>query len=193
MRGTKIDNDSSLDLLTKISVSHAGSGCDIVAPSAMMDGQVRAIRESLDNNGFKDTMIMGYSAKHASALYSPFREISDSAPSFGDRKTYQMPFFNYREAVREVMMDIQEGADLVMIKPAVPYLDLVRRVREMTNLPLCAFSVSGDYAMIKAASREGLIDEMQAAHEMLTSIKRAGADIIITYHAKLISQAINIE
>ena len=193
MRGSRIDNDLSLDLLARIAVSHANAGCDIVAPSAMMDGQVRAIREALDSNGFTETMIMGYSAKHASSFYSPFREISDSAPSIGDRRTYQMSFFNHREAIREVVTDIQEGADIVMVKPAVPYLDLIRRCREMTNLPLCAYSVSGDYAMIKAAATQGLVDEKQAVHEMLTSIKRAGADIIITYYAKLISQILNDE
>jgi porphobilinogen synthase len=193
LKGSGVDNDLSLDLLAKIAVSHANSGSDMVAPSAMMDGQVKAIREALDSSGFDDTIIMGYSAKHASSLYSPFREISDSSPSLGDRKTYQMSFLNHREALREVMMDIQEGVDIVMVKPAVPYLDLIRRVRELTNLPLCAFSVSGDYAMIKAASTQGLIDEKQAVHEMLTSIKRAGADILITYHAKLISQILDGE
>ena len=193
LRGSRVENDQSLDLLARIAVSHANSGSDMVAPSAMMDGQVTAIREALDDNGFTDTIIMGYSAKHASSLYSPFREISDSTPSLGDRKTYQMSFLNHREALREVMMDVQEGADIVMVKPAVPYLDLIRKVREMTNLPLCAFSVSGDYAMIKAASSQGLIDEKQAVHEMLTSIKRAGADILITYHAKLVSQLLNGE
>lgn len=191
--GSRVENDRSLDLLAKIAVSHATSGSDMVAPSAMMDGQVKAIREALDGSGFIDTIIMGYSAKHASSLYSPFREISDSAPSVGDRKTYQMSFLNHREALREVTTDIQEGADIVMVKPAIPYLDLIRKVREMTNLPLCAFSVSGDYAMIKAASSQGLIDEKQAVHEMLTSIKRAGADILITYHAKLIAQLLNGE
>jgi porphobilinogen synthase len=191
--GSRVENDRSLDLLAKIAVSHANSGSDIVAPSAMMDGQVKAIREALDGSGFTDTIIMGYSAKHASSLYSPFREISDSAPSVSDRKTYQMSFLNHREALREVTTDIQEGADIVMVKPAIPYLDLIRKVREMTNLPLCAFSVSGDYAMIKAASSQGLIDEKQAVHEMLTSIKRAGADIIITYHAKLIAQLLTGE
>jgi len=193
LKGSTVDNDLSLDLLARIAVSHANSGSDMVAPSAMMDGQVKVIREALDGSGFTDTIVMGYSAKHASSLYSPFRAISDSSPSLGDRKTYQMSFFNHREALREVMMDIQEGADIIMVKPAVPYLDLVRRVREMTNLPLCAFSVSGDYAMIRAASTQGLIDEKQAVHEMLTSIKRAGADILITYHAKLISQILNGE
>ena len=188
-----MENDRSLDLLARIAVSHANSGSDMVAPSAMMDGQVTAIREALDDNVFTDTIIMGYSAKHASSLYSPFREISDSSPSLGDRKTYQMSFLNHREALREVMMDVQEGADIVMVKPAVPYLDLIRKVRDMTNLPLCAFSVSGDYAMIKAASSQGLIDEKQAVHEMLTSIKRAGADILITYHAKLVSQLLHGE
>jgi porphobilinogen synthase len=193
LKGSEVDNDLSLELLARIAVSHANSGSDMVAPSAMMDGQVKAIREALDSSGFTDTIILGYSAKHASSLYSPFREISDSSPSLGDRKTYQMSFLNHREALREVMMDIQEGVDIVMIKPAVPYLDLIRRVRELTNLPLCAFSVSGDYAMIKAASTQGLIDEKQAVHEILTSIKRAGADILITYHAKLISQILSGE
>jgi porphobilinogen synthase len=193
LKGNKVDNDLSLELLARIAVSHANSGSDMVAPSAMMDGQVKAIREALDSSGFADTIILGYSAKHASSLYSPFREISNSSPSLGDRKTYQMSFLNHREALREVMMDIQEGVDIVMIKPAVPYLDLIRRVRELTNLPLCAFSVSGDYAMIKAASTQGLIDEKQAVHEILTSIKRAGADILITYHAKLISQILSSE
>jgi porphobilinogen synthase len=183
-----VDNDMSLDLLTRIAVSHARSGSDMVAPSAMMDGQVKAIREALDDNGLIDTIILGYSAKHASSLYSPFREISDSSPSLGDRKTYQMPSLNPREALREMAMDIQEGVDIVMVKPAVPYLDLIKQARGMTNLPICAFSVSGEYAMIIAASRQGLIDEGQAVHEMLTSIKRAGADILITYHAKKISQ-----
>ena len=191
LKGSRVDNDQSLDLLANIALSHAESGSDMVAPSAMMDGQVKTIREALDGNGFSDTLIMGYSAKHASSLYSPFREISNSAPSSGDRKTYQMSFLNYREALREVMMDIQEGVDITMIKPAVPYLDLIRKVRDMTYLPLCAFSVSGDYAMIRAASNQGLIDEKQAVHEMLTSIKRAGADILITYHAKMISQMLN--
>lgn len=193
LRGRRVDNDLSLDLLARIAVSHANSGSDMVAPSAMMDGQVKAIREALDESGFTDTIIMGYSAKHSSSLYSPFREISASAPSLGDRKSYQMSFLNHREALREVMTDIQEGVDIVMVKPAVPYLDLIRRVRDMTNLPLCAYSVSGDYAMIKAASGQGLIDEKQAVHEMLTSIKRAGADILITYHAKLISQILQEE
>ena len=193
LKGGKVDNDLSLNLLARIAVSHANSGSDMVAPSSMMDGQVKAIREALDGSGFSETIIMGYSAKHASSLYSPFREISDSSPFPGDRKTYQMSFLNYREAIREVLMDIQEGVDIVMIKPAVPYLDLIRRIREMTNLPLCAFSVSGDYAMIKVASTQGLIDEKQAVHEMLSSIKRAGADILITYHAKLISQILNGE
>lgn len=186
--GKSINNDASLDLLTKIATSHAHAGSDIVAPSGMMDGQVQAIREALDVNGLTDTLILGYSAKHASSFYSPFREISNSVPSPGDRTTYQMSFFNPREALREVAMDIREGVDILMVKPAIPYLDLITRVRSMTNLPLCAFSVSGDYAMIKAASTQGLIDERQAVHEMLTSIKRAGADIIITYHAKTISR-----
>jgi porphobilinogen synthase len=188
-----VNNDLSLDLLARIAVSHANSGSDIVAPSAMMDGQVKAIRQALDDNGLIDTIILGYSAKHASSLYLPFREISDSTPAEGDRKTYQMSFLNPREALREMAMDIQEGVDILMVKPAVPYLDLIRQARSMTNLPICAFSVSGEYSMIRAAARQGLIDEEQAVHEMLTSIKRAGADILITYHAKSICQILGDE
>jgi porphobilinogen synthase len=179
----KIDNDESIKILAKVAVSHAHAGADIVAPSAMMDGQVAAIRTSLDETGFKDVAIMGYSAKHASPMYAPFRDAAHSSPLFGDRKAYQMPFTNPREALREIQADINEGVDIVMIKPALPYLDLIYKARKYTNLPICAYSVSGEYALIKAASDEGWIDEAAVVTELLTSVKRAGADMIITYHA----------
>jgi porphobilinogen synthase len=179
----KIDNDESIKILAKVAVSHAHAGADIVAPSAMMDGQVAAIRTSLDETGFKDVAIMGYSAKHASPMYAPFRDAAHSSPLFGDRKAYQMPFTNPREALREIQADINEGVDIVMIKPALPYLDLIYQARKYTNLPICAYSVSGEYALIKAASDEGWIDEASVVTELLTSVKRAGADMIITYHA----------
>ena len=180
----KVDNEGSIDTLTKIAISHARAGVDIVAPSAMMDGQVRSIREGLDEAGFADIAIIGYSAKHASALYSPFRDAAHCTPEFGDRKTYQMPFTNVREAMREIDMDINEGADIIMIKPAIPYLDIIYQTRSSTNLPVAAYSVSGEYALIKAAAMEGWVDETAVMKEFLTSIKRAGADMIITYHAK---------
>jgi porphobilinogen synthase len=179
----KIDNDESIKILAKVAISHAHAGADIVAPSAMMDGQVAAIRTSLDETGFKDVAIMGYSAKHASPMYAPFRDAAHSSPLFGDRKAYQMPFTNPREALREIQADINEGVDIVMIKPALPYLDLIYQARKYTNLPICAYSVSGEYALIKAASDEGWIDEAAVVTELLTSVKRAGADMIITYHA----------
>src|ERR671915_126845 len=177
------DNDESIKILSKVAVSHAHAGADIVAPSAMMDGQVAAIRTSLDETGFKDVAIMGYSAKHASPMYAPFRDAAHSSPLFGDRKAYQMPFTNPREALREIQADINEGVDIVMIKPALPYLDLIYQARKHTNLPICAYSVSGEYALVKAAAAEGWIDEGAVVTELLTSIKRAGADMIITYHA----------
>lgn len=180
----KIDNDSSIETLAKVAVSHARAGADIVAPSAMMDGQVQAIRRALDLAGLKDVAIMGYSAKQASPLYAPFRDAAHSTPEFGDRKSYQMHFANAREAMREVDADIQEGVDIVMIKPAIPYLDLIYRTRNSTDLPICAYSVSGEYALIKAAALNGWADEDAVMTEFLTSIKRAGADIIITYHAE---------
>jgi porphobilinogen synthase len=179
----KIDNDVSIKILAKVALSHAQAGADIVAPSAMMDGQVAAIRSSLDNTGFSDVAIMGYSAKHASPMYAPFRDAAHSSPSYGDRKAYQMPFTNPREALREIQADINEGVDMVMIKPALPYLDLIYQARKHTNLPICAYSVSGEYALVKAAAGEGWIDEGAVVTELLTSIKRAGADMIITYHA----------
>ena len=187
----KIDNDMSIKILAKVAVSHAHAGADIVAPSAMMDGQVAAIRTSLDETGFKDVAIMGYSAKHASPMYAPFRDAAHSSPLFGDRKAYQMPFTNPREALREIQADINEGVDIVMIKPALPYLDLIYQARKYTNLPICAYSVSGEYALIKAASDEGWIDEAAVVTELLTSVKRAGADMIITYHALKMAEILN--
>jgi porphobilinogen synthase len=187
----KIDNDKSIRILAKVALSHARSGADIVAPSAMMDGQVAAIRASLDRNGFGDIAIMGYSAKHASQMYAPFRDASHSRPKFGDRKTYQMPYANSREALREIQEDISEGVDIVMIKPALPNLDLIYQARMYTNLPVCAYSVSGEYALVKAASREGWVDEESVITELLTSIKRAGADMMISYHALKMAQILN--
>jgi porphobilinogen synthase len=180
----KIDNDTSLNALRKVAISHARCGADIVAPSAMMDGQVRVIREGLDDAGFNDVSIIGYSAKHASSLYAPFRDIVHSTPEFGDRRSYQMPFTNIKEAMREIEMDVKEGVDIIMIKPAIPYLDIIYQARNKTNLPIAAFSVSGEYALIKAAAIEGWVEENSVMTEFLTSIKRAGADVIITYHAK---------
>lgn len=178
-----VDNDKTLDYLCKIAVSHAKAGSQMIAPSDMMDGRVLRIREALDNAGYKNVSIMSYSAKYCSAYYGPFRAAANSAPSFGDRKTYQMDPANRREAIREVMYDIEEGADIVMVKPALSYLDIVRDVRNEVNLPVAAYNVSGEYAMIKAAGKMGLIDEERTILETLTSMKRAGADIIITYHA----------
>lgn len=184
----KIDNDSSIDALAKVAVSHARAGADIVAPSAMMDGQVQAIRKGLDRAGFADVAIMGYSAKQASPLYAPFRDAAHSAPEFGDRRTYQMPFSNAKEAMREIETDIAEGVDIVMIKPAIPYLDLIYKARQATNLPICAYSVSGEYALVKAAAMNGWVDENAVMAEFLTSIKRAGANMIITYQAKKMAE-----
>lgn len=181
--GDYVDNDKTLEYLAKISVSHAKAGSDMIAPSDMMDGRVGFIREALDKAGFKNVPIMSYSAKYCSAFYGPFREAANSAPKFGDRKTYQMDPANRREALKEVEMDIEEGADIVMVKPALSYLDIIREVKDKTVVPVCAYSVSGEYAMIKAASKQNLIDEERVVMEMLTSIKRAGADIIITYYA----------
>ena len=186
--GKKIDNDRSVDALAEVAVSHAKAGADIVAPSAMMDGQVQVIRRCLDGAGFTDVSIMGYSAKQASPLYAPFRDAAHSAPEFGDRRTYQMPFSNAKEAMREIETDIAEGADIVMIKPAIPYLDLIYKARQATNLPICAYSVSGEYALVKAAAINGWVDENAVMTEFLTSIKRAGADMIITYQAKKMAE-----
>lgn len=181
--GEKILNDETLPLLSKMAVSLAKAGADIIAPSDMMDGRVSAIRNALDENGFIDTPILSYSAKFASAYYSPFRDAAESAPEFGDRKTYQMDHANGREALREIADDISEGADMVMVKPALAYLDIIKSARERFDLPLVAYNVSGEYAMVKAAAQNGWIDEKKIVSENMIAIKRAGADIIITYHA----------
>jgi porphobilinogen synthase len=181
--GEKILNDETLPLLSKMAVSLAKAGADIIAPSDMMDGRVSAIRNALDENGFIDTPILSYSAKFASAYYSPFRDAAESAPEFGDRKTYQMDHANGREAFREIADDISEGADMVMVKPALAYLDIIKSAREKFDLPLVAYNVSGEYAMVKAAAQNGWIDEKKIVSENMIAIKRAGADIIITYHA----------
>lgn len=178
-----IDNDATLELLAKTAVSHAAAGADMVAPSAMMDGQVRAIRAALDERGFTDCPIMAYSAKYSSAFYGPFRQAAESAPQFGDRRSYQMDVPNAREALREIQLDIQEGADIVMVKPALAYLDIIARARQVCNIPIAAYNVSGEFAMVKAAAKMGWLDEKRTIMEILTGIKRAGAGIIITYHA----------
>ena len=178
-----IDNDSSVETLAQVALVHARAGADAVAPSDMMDGRVLAIRQLLDRNGYGATPIVSYAAKYASAFYGPFREAADSAPAFGDRRSYQMDPGNAREALREVELDVQEGADLVMVKPAGPYLDVIRRVRERVHVPVVAYQVSGEFSLIKAAAERGWIDERAAALETLTGIKRAGADLIITYFA----------
>jgi porphobilinogen synthase len=179
-----VDNDRTLEILAKTALSYARAGVDIVAPSDMMDGRVAAIRRALDGEGFTKTTIMSYAAKYASAFYGPFREAAESTPSFGDRRTYQMDPANGREALKEVRLDIEEGADVVMVKPAMAYLDIVRAVREMTDLPVAVYHVSGEYSMLKAAAERGWIDEERAIDETLTAMARAGADIIITYFAK---------
>jgi porphobilinogen synthase len=179
-----IDNDVTLELLAKTAISHAQAGADAVAPSDMMDGRVGALRSQLDAEGMKDTPIVAYSAKFASAFYGPFREAQDSTPAFGDRRTYQMDPANADEAVREALLDVEEGADVVMVKPALPYLDVIRRIKEATLLPVAAYNVSGEYSMIKAAAAAGYLDERATVLEALTSIRRAGADIVITYFAK---------
>ncbi len=183
LNGEKIDNDSTLPLLARTALSHAEAGADIVAPSDMMDGRVLAIREKLDEHGFQDVSIMSYSVKYASAYYGPFREAADSAPQFGDRRSYQMDPANAREAIREAALDVAEGADMLMVKPALAYLDVVRQIRDNFDLPLAVYNVSGEYAMVKAAAANGWIDEKRIVLETLLGMKRAGADIIITYHA----------
>src|SRR5262252_7191628 len=180
----RIKNDPSLELIARTAVSHVEAGADMVAPSDMMDGRVAAIREALDESGYQETPIMAYSAKYASAFYGPFREAADSAPQFGDRRSYQMDPANGMEAMREIALDIDEGADIVMVKPALPYLDIIARAKGEFGVPLAAYSVSGEYAMIRAAGRLGWLDEERAMMEALTSIRRAGADIVITYFAK---------
>jgi porphobilinogen synthase len=180
----EVSNDPTLELLARMAVSHARAGAQVVAPSDMMDGRVAAIRRALDGEGFTDLPILSYAAKYASAYYGPFREAADSAPQFGDRRGYQMDPANVREALREVRLDVEEGADIVMVKPALPYLDVIRAVREAVDRPVAAYNVSGEYAMIKAAAQRGWVDEPRIVKETLTSIARAGADIILTYHAK---------
>ncbi|MCD4716243.1 MAG: porphobilinogen synthase [Desulfobacterales bacterium] len=180
----KVDNDATLELLARQALTHAKAGADFVAPSDMMDGRVAAIRNALDAENYQDTGILSYAVKYASAFYGPFREAADSAPQFGDRSGYQMDPANAIEALKEAELDMEEGADIIMVKPAMPYLDIIRRVRELSLVPVAAYNVSGEYAMVKAAGMKGWIDEKKVMMEMLTSIKRAGADIILTYFAK---------
>jgi porphobilinogen synthase len=180
----EVRNDPTLDLLARMAVSHARAGAHIVAPSDMMDGRVAAIRRALDGAGYIETPILSYAAKYASAFYGPFRDAADSAPQFGDRRGYQMDPANVREALREVRLDVEEGADMVMVKPALPYLDVIRAVKEATDRPVAAYNVSGEYVMVKAAAARGWVDEERIVKETLTSIRRAGADVILTYHAK---------
>jgi porphobilinogen synthase len=184
IRDGMVENDETLKRLAETAVSHARAGADIVAPSAMIDGQVAAIRQALDDNGFKDTAILAYAAKHSSSFFGPFREAAFSKPQFGDRRTYQMDYSNPEMAMREIVLDIREGADMIMVKPALAYLDVIYRAKKRFRMPMAAYNVSGEYSMLKAAAREGWIDEKSAILEILTAIKRAGADMIITYHAK---------
>ncbi len=186
-----VDNDATLENLRKQVLSHAKNGADMVAPSGMMDGMVKAIREALDGAGYSHIPIMAYSAKFASAFYGPFRDAAESTPSFGDRRSYQMDPANSREALKEVLLDVEEGADIVMVKPALAYLDIISKVKEATLLPVCAYNVSGEYSMIKAAGKLGWIDEKKVMIETLLSMKRSGADMIITYFAKEVAQMIN--
>ncbi|MDO5408997.1 MAG: porphobilinogen synthase [Lachnospiraceae bacterium] len=186
-----VDNDKTLDLLAKTAVSHVAAGADMVAPSDMMDGRVLAIREALDENHYQETPIMSYAVKYASAFYGPFRDAAGSAPAFGDRKSYQMDFHNRREALKEAMLDIEEGADIIMVKPALSYLDIVREVKDMTDLPIAAYSVSGEYSMIKAAAKLGYVDEERIISETAISMYRAGSDILLTYFAEEIAKCID--
>jgi porphobilinogen synthase len=191
VENNEIVNDPTVEVLAKMSVSHAQAGADFVAPSDMMDGRIGAIRKALEENNFSNTGIMSYSAKYASCFYGPFRDALDSAPGFGDKKTYQMDYSNRIEAVKETLMDIEEGADIVMVKPALSYLDIIREVKNAVNVPVSAYNISGEYAMIKAAAKMGWIDEDKAIMETLTSIKRAGADLIATYFAKDVIRILN--
>ena len=184
VRDGLVENDETLKRLADTAVSHARAGADLVAPSAMIDGQVAAIRGALDDNGFKDTSILAYAAKHSSSFFGPFREAAFSKPRFGDRRTYQMDYANPEMAMREIALDIKEGADMIMVKPALAYLDVIYRAKKRFRMPMAAYNVSGEFAMLKAAAREGWIDEKSAILEVLTAIKRAGADMIVTYHAK---------
>ncbi|CUP07991.1 porphobilinogen synthase [Clostridium disporicum] len=188
LKGQEVDNDSTLPLLAKTALSHVQAGADMVAPSDMMDGRVAAIRSILDENGYENIPIMSYAVKYSSSFYGPFREAAGSAPSFGDRKTYQMDYHNRKEAMREALLDISEGADIIMVKPALSYLDIIRDVANEVNVPVAAYSVSGEYAMIKAAAKMGFIDEDNIVCETATSIYRAGADILLTYYAKELAQ-----
>jgi porphobilinogen synthase len=187
----KVNNDKTLELLVKEAVTHAEAGADIIAPSDMMDGRIHAIREALDSAGYHDTPILAYSAKYSSAFYGPFREAAESAPQYGDRKTYQMDYRNSDEAMREIYLDIKEGADMIMVKPALSYLDIIRRAKDNFNIPIAAYNVSGEYSMIKAAAAAGWIEGDKAMMEMLYSIKRAGAELILTYFAKEASEILN--
>jgi len=187
----RIDNDTTLDILSRVAISHAEAGADFVSPSDMMDGRVRAIRETLERDGFKDTGILAYAVKYASSFYGPFREAADSTPQFGDRKSYQMDPANAREAIKEALLDIEEGADIIMVKPALPYLDIIYQVRERIHLPVAAYNVSGEYAMVKAADKRGWIEGEKVMMEMLLSIRRAGADLILTYFAKDAAKILN--
>ena len=184
LKGHDVDNDNTLPLLARTALSHVEAGADMVGPSDMMDGRVAAIRKILDENGHLETPVMSYAAKYASGFYGPFREAADSAPSFGDRKTYQMDYHNGKEGVKEALLDVEEGADIIMVKPALSYLDIIRRVSEAVQVPVAAYSVSGEYAMIKAAAMKGWINEEAVVCEAATSIYRAGADVLITYYAK---------
>ena len=184
IEGGEVKNDPTLDLLASMALSHAKAGAHVVAPSDMMDGRVGRIRKALDQAGYQEVPILSYAAKYASAFYGPFREAADSAPQFGDRRGYQMDPANVREALREVRLDVEEGADMIMVKPALPYLDVIRAVREAVDRPVAAYNVSGEYAMVKAAAQRGWIDEERIVKETLLSIRRAGADVILTYHAK---------
>ena len=187
----RIDNDATLDILSRVAISHAEAGADFVSPSDMMDGRVRAIRETLERDGFKDTGILAYAVKYASSFYGPFREAADSTPQFGDRKSYQMDPANAREAMKEALLDSEEGADIIMVKPALPYLDIIYQIRARIHLPVAAYNVSGEYAMVKAADQRGWIDGGKVMMEMLLSIRRAGADLILTYFAKDAAKILN--
>jgi len=191
IKNGKILNDPTLELLAKEALSHAKAGADMVAPSDMMDGRIMAIRDMLDANGFEDIPVMSYAAKYASAFYSPFREAAESTPAFGDRRSYQMDPANRREAMKEVALDIEEGADIVMVKPALSYMDIISDVKDSFDVPVAAYNVSGEYAMVKAAAKLGWIDEMKVVMEIMTSLKRAGADLILTYHAMDAAKELN--
>ena len=191
LHGDEVDNDETLANLQKEAASYAEAGVDIIAPSGMMDGMIAAIREGLDEAGFKDTPIMSYAVKYASAYFGPFRDAADSAPSFGDRSSYQMDPANAREALREAMLDVDEGADFLMVKPALAYMDIIRAVKDATDLPMAVYNVSGEYAMVKAAAEKGWIDEKRVVLETMLSFKRAGADLILTYHALDVARWLN--